>query len=421
METRDFDTLARTLADGISRRAMLWRTARAALASPLAVAGITAVQADGNDKDRGKDKDKEKDREKERGQSQQTGAITINAPGGEASASAQTVVQTNNQVCAGDCAQANQQVVNTSVNQAVIAGSPTAPMTVPSYWLDLACDFDVSAYRTICHGASRGPQDAPLVRQIGLPRDAFCAVVLSAVSEPERRETIRRTVPVTGGGEANAGTGGVANADASGGVVTIGDVEGSNDIAIDASGGTANADASGGDNNVAIAGGRATDEVVEQIVQPSTITITLEGQVVPGKLTTYWLDTEAGRRPAAGPTLLQVADPETETGVIVIEAWACPIGQPEPSFDWFGQCTTPATAMEFALYPADGGGAPLATGVPDADGRVRFANVPPGTYQVRPEATVWCHAESDHVDSNGNVIVEPQAESHVWSFVCSAG
>ena len=48
----------------------------------------------------------------------------------------------------------------------------------------------------------------------------------------------------------------MANADASGGSVTVGDVSGNDaNVAIDASGGTASADASGGDNNVAIAGG----------------------------------------------------------------------------------------------------------------------------------------------------------------------
>ena len=50
------------------------------------------------------------------------------------------------------------------------------------------------------------------------------------------------------GGEANTGSSGVANADASGGAVTVGDVRGDyNALAIDASGGTANADVSGGD------------------------------------------------------------------------------------------------------------------------------------------------------------------------------
>src|SRR3712207_4012985 len=108
MGTSGFDTLTRTLADSHSRRAMLWRTARTALVSPLAMAGMATALADGNDKDRDRDKDKDKNREKDRGQGQGqgqgSGQISVSAPGGEAAASAQTVVQTNNQVCAGDCA-----------------------------------------------------------------------------------------------------------------------------------------------------------------------------------------------------------------------------------------------------------------------------------------------------------------------------
>jgi hypothetical protein len=33
---------------------------------------------------------------------------------------------------------------------------------------------------------------------------------------------------------------------------------------------------------------------------------------------------------------------------------------------------------------------------------------------------IWCYAESDRVDANGNIIVEANAESHVWSFTCNA-
>jgi hypothetical protein len=419
MEPQHFDTFARTFAAGLTRRTMLRRTARAALASPLGMAGITAARADGNDKDK---KDKDKDRDKDRDQGQETSTITVTAPGGDASAAAQTVVGTNNQVCAGDCTQTSQQVVDTSINQAVLAGSPTSTLRPPTYLIDLSCAFDAPSYRTVCTGTSQGQEGAPLVQKIGLPRDSFCAVVLSAVSEPERRQTVSRPAPASGSNVASAGNGGVANADASGGSVTIGDVRGNNDIAIDASGGTANANAAGGSNNVAIAGGnQTTQEVIEQIVAPSTITVELEGNVVPGKLTTYWLDTEAGRRPAAGPTLVQVADQSTETGIITIDTWTCPTSQPDTSFDWFGKCTSPATTMQFSLYPEAGGTTPLATGSPDDQGRVRFANLPPGTYQVRPEGASWCHAESDHVDANGNVIVESQTESHVWTFVCSGG
>lgn len=422
MDISEFDTLARTFAGGLSRRSMLGRTARAAIASPLALTGMTAL-ADGNkdknnDKEKGKDKNKDKDRNPE-GQAPAGGPITVNAQGGDAAASAQTVVQTNNQVCAGDCAQSNQQVADVSLNQAVLAGSPTAALRPPTYWIDLVCTFDAPSYRTVCTGTAQGQEGAPLVQKITLPRDRFCAVVLQTESQPERRETVQSQAPVSSSNNAaNAGNGGVANANANGGSVTVGDVQGSNDIAIDASGGNANADASGGDNNVAVAGSQTTQQTMQQAVQPSTLTVELEGNVVPGKPTTYWLDTEAGRRPAAGPTLLQVADEVAETGTISIEAWACPTSQPADAYDWFGQCTSPATGMQFGLYPV-GGATSLATGTPDPDGRVRFANLPQGTYEVRPEGMAWCHAESDHVDANGNVMVEPQIESHVWSFVCS--
>jgi hypothetical protein len=331
----------------------------------------------------------------------------------------QTVVQTNNQVCAGDCDQTNQQIVDTSVQQTVLAGSPGQFGVLPTYRIDLQCAYDAPAYRTTCTGVGVSPQGAPLVQQIALPRDGFCAVVIDEVSTPERRETIRRTVPLAASGNASAGNGGVANASADGGSVTIGDVQGTNDVAIDASGGTANADASGGDDNVAVVGGgQTTEEIIEQVVEPSTITLTLEGKVVPGgKSTTYWLQTDAGRRPASGPTLLQVADEATDTGSIIVEAWSCGISTAQQGFDWFGQCTTPAS-IGLDLYAAGGEGAPLASSTTDAQGRARFANLPPAAYEVRPTGPIWCYAESDRVDANGQVVVEAQRESHVWSFIC---
>lgn len=416
MDKQTLDTVARSFASGLSRRSMLGQSARAALVSPLALTGAAVAQADGNKK---KNRNKERKKDKGRRQDQGPGSITVAAPGGDATA--QTVVQNNNQVCAGNCDQSNQQVVDTSLNQAVLAGSPTMMVQPPTFWIDLSCSFDAPSYRTVCTGQSQGREGAPLVQKINLPRDGFCAVVIRTESQPERRETIQVQAPVNNSSNvANAGNGGVANANANGGAVTIGDVQGSNDIAINASGGTANADASGGDNNVAIAGSQATQQTLQQVVERSTLTIELEGNVVPGKPTTYWLDTEAGRRPATGPSLLQVADQSVDTGTIIVDTWACPTSQPSDTFDWFGQCTRPAAGMQFGLYQV-GGSTALTTGAPDAQGRVRFANLPAGTYEVRPEGMAWCHAESDHVDANGNVIVEPQIESHVWAFVCGGG
>jgi hypothetical protein len=425
MDHPDFDRLARTMTTGASRRSLLRRMAASAVASPMGFFGITAAQADGND-DKNK-KEKEKDRKDRSGNNND---LSVNAAGGTATSSSQstqTVVNANNQVCAGDCVQTNQQVVTMDTTQTTLAGTQEFFGTPPTYWIDVVCTFDAPLYRTICDCTGHGVAGAPPVRKITLTPTDICAYVISEETRVVQERVRTRESGEASGGEANAGTGGVANADASGGSVTIGDVSGDeNDIAIDASGGTASADASGGDNNVAIAGGGQTGDAATQLVELSTLSLELEGNVVPGKLTTYWVDTDIGRRPASGPALVQVAEASDNTGAIIAEAKMCSIPQPQQGFDWFGQCTAPVTGMSFSLYPESGAATPLATSDTNAQGRARFGNLPPGTYQLKPEGAlgsesmIWCYAESDRVDANGNIIVEADAESHVWSFTCNA-
>jgi hypothetical protein len=429
MDYPDFDRLARsmTLNTGASRRSLLRRMATSALASPMGFLGIATARADGNDD---KNKQKDKDRGNDKGDNNNGGSF--NASGGVATSSSQsnqTVVNANNQVCAGNCAQTNQQVVTMDTTQTTLAGSQEFFGTPPTYWIDVACNFDAPKYRTICDCTGRAAAGAPPVRKITLSPADICAVVISEETRVvQERERTREGGGVATGGEANAGNGGVANADASGGSVTVGDVRGDDTtVAIDASGGTASADASGGDNNVAIAGGGqvGTDAAV-QTVELSTLTLELEGNVVPGKLTTYWVDTDRGRRPASGPALVQVAEEPDNAGAIIAEAKMCSIPQPQQGFDWFGQCTAPVTGMSFSLYPESGATTPLTTSETNAQGRARFGNLSPGTYQLKPEGAlgsdsmIWCYAESDRVDANGNIIVEPDVESHVWSFTCNA-
>jgi hypothetical protein len=429
MDYPDFDRLARsmTLNTGASRRSLLRRMAASALASPMGFLGIATARADGND-----DKNKKTDKNRGNDKGDNNNGGSVNASGGVATSSSQsnqTVVNANNQVCAGNCAQTNQQVVTMDTTQTTLAGSQEFFGTPPTYWIDVACNFDAPKYRTICDCTGRAAAGAPPVRKITLSPADICAVVISEETRVvQERERTREGGGVATGGEANAGNGGVANADASGGSVTVGDVRGDdNTVAIDASGGTASADASGGDNNVAIAGGGqvGTDAAV-QTVELSTLQLELEGNVVPGKLTTYWVDTDRGRRPASGPALVQVAEEPDNAGAIIAEAKTCSIPQPQQGFDWFGQCTAPVTGMSFSLYPESGATTPLATSETNAQGRARFGNLPPGTYQLKPEGAlgsesmIWCYAESDRVDANGNIIVEPDVESHVWSFTCNA-
>jgi hypothetical protein len=420
MDHPDFDRLARTMTTGASRRSLLRRMAASAVASPMGFFGITAAQADGND-DKDKKKDKDKDR-KDRGGNNND--VSLNASGGVATSSSQsnqTVVNANNQVCAGDCAQTNQQVVTMDTTQTTLAGTQEFFGTPPTYWIDVVCTFDAPLYRTICDCTGHGVAGAPPVRKITLTPTDICAYVISEETRVvQERVRTRESGGEASGGEANAGTGGVANADASGGSVTIGDVSGDeNDIAIDASGGTASADASGGDNNVAIAGGGQVGDAATQLVELSTLSLELEGNVVPGKLTTYWVDTDIGRRPAPGAALVQVDDAPPDAGAIIAEARLCPIAQPQEGYDWFGQCTTPAVDMPFTLAPASGGDGTLPVALTsNAQGRARFGELAPGAYLLQPEGTPWCYAESDQVDDNGNVLVEAGVESHVWSFVC---
>jgi hypothetical protein len=465
MEYREFDRMVRAMTTGVSRRSMLRRAAGSAIASPRTLVGLNVARADGKKDNKDKDKDKDKDKGRNRGSNSNvdtSGGVAFAAACGEVgnpcarsqdccgglechatalrcvpgaagvatgqTQANQTVVNTNNQVCAGDCVQTNQQVVTMDASQTTLASTQEFFGAPPSYWIDVACTFDAPLYRTICNCTGRGASGAPPIRKITLSPADICAFVISEETLVDRvQEQPREVTNVATGGEANAGTGGVANADASGGSVTIGDVRGEdNNIAIDASGGTANADASGGDNNVAIAGGGQVTNEATQVVELSTLVLELEGNVVPGRQTTYWVDTDSGRRPATGPALVQVADEPADAGVIIAEAKMCSIPQPQQGYDWFGQCTAPVTGMSFSVYPESGGTAPLATVQTNAQGRARFGNLPPGTYQVKPEGAlgtegmIWCYAESDRVDANGNIMVEADLESHIWSFTCNA-
>src|SRR5215216_2708994 len=174
--------------------------------------------------DKNKDNKKKKDRNSNKGGD--SNGVTVNASGGVATSSSQsnqTVVNANNQVCAGNCAQTNQQVVTMDTTQTTLAGSQEFFGTPPTYWIDVTCNFDAPKYRTICDCTGHGVAGAPPVRKITLAPADICAVVISEETRVvQERERTREGGSVATGGEANAGNGGVANADASGGSVTVG-------------------------------------------------------------------------------------------------------------------------------------------------------------------------------------------------------
>ena len=473
MEHEGFDRFVRSLAGGVTRRGMLKRFAASSMAGPgaLLVGGAAGAQrSDDKDKGNGGDRCRANGEICDGGQVCCAGFVCAPAAVGASlrcqpigsvgantgpvnnttvnntNTSNQTV--TNNSVCAGDCdvnqnAEANLEVdQEANVQQGNVGGNNQIGDTVgggfvrlPSYRIDVNCQYEAQAFQTTCVALGVGPDGAPPVRRITLPESEICAIVIDQESRPAKFEEVVTLRPVqTGGGDggdggqASAGNGGTANASADGGTVSIGDVSGGgNNVSVNASGGTANADASGGDGNVAIAGGGdggaggVRQEEVRELrqVEPSSLTIVLEGNVVPARRTTYWLDTEAGRLPANGPALSRADETTDGAGAIVIDAFGCSVAGPEDGFDWFGQCTEPDSTIEFGLFAPDSGSAePLATQRLSERGRARFGDLQPGRYRLEPREGTWCHAESDAVDEAGNVVVEAGQESAVWIFTC---
>ena len=463
MEHEGFDRLVRSLAGGISRRGMLKRFAATSVAGPgaLLVGGAAAAQRGNNndDKERGNGDGRcRQDGELCDGgqiccaglvcgpaavgtsqRCQAIGAVGANTTTVSNTSTANQYVN-NNSVCAGDCnveqnAEANLEVnQNANVQQGNVGNAAQAGGVVgggfvrlPAYRIDVDCRYEATAFQTTCVALGVAPEGAPPVREITLPTTEICAVVIDTQSRPAKFEEVVTQRPVQSGGEggqASAGNGGQASASADGGTVSVGDVSGGgNNVSISADGGNANADASGGDGNVAIAGGGGgvtTEEVRElRQVEPSSLTIVLEGNVVPGRQTTYFLDTEAGRLPATGPALSRADETTPGAGAIVIDAFGCSVAGPEDGFDWFAQCTEPAGPIEFALFVPDSGSAePVATQRSSERGRARFADLAPGRYRLEPNEGTWCHAESDAVDEAGNVVVEEGVDSGVWIFTC---
>jgi hypothetical protein len=429
MKHSNFDDLARTLTGGASRRSVLRRTAVVASGVATAAFGLGSSVASGQGNGQKKKNPKKKKQNQAQGNAQGQGggcrgeghpcegnqvccaglACIRSGPGNALRCTAQGSQPA--QGCPGQCPPTTQVMVSQEV------ATMAAP---PVYWIETSCTFDAPAYQSICTCWVYGQPTAPRVQTITLPAAEVCAVVLR-----EEFQASSAPAPAAGGTtgnvQASAGTGGQANADASGGQVAVGDVQGDNtSVTVDASGGTANADASGGDGNVVVV--NADQEGGTQAAQPAEIgalTLTLAGEVVPGRPATYWLDTDAGRRPAPGPALVQVADQSAGTGAIIVEAMGCAIPQPQEQYDWFGQCTTPATGMVFGLYAPGDETAPVATLEVNEQGRAQFGGLAPGAYQLRPEGTNWCYAEGNRIDENGAVLVEADGESRVWGFVCT--
>ena len=107
------------------------------------------------------------------------------------------------------------------------------------------------------------------------------------------------------------------------------------------------------------------------------------------------------------------------TGTIVVHKYACAITTPPPGYDWFSWCAGQGAGVRFAVSSFDGEKfVPKATGATDQSSTLRFTDAPPGTYQLKEIDATWCHAQSDSVDANGNIVVKAGQVANIWIFNC---
>ena len=61
---------------------------------------------------------------------------------------------------------------------------------------------------------------------------------------------------------------------------------------------------------------------------------------------------------------------------------------------------------------------PKTTGITNENGLLSFGRLKPGTYSLKEVGGDWCHAKSDNVDAQGNLIVRAGQRTNVWIFNC---
>ena len=147
-----------------------------------------------------------------------------------------------------------------------------------------------------------------------------------------------------------------------------------------------------------------------------------------GAPTTKRLGVGANVAPGAGQTVfchyytIPAVISDT-TGAIVVQKYSCPVENPSADYDYYTNCGPQSTPVEFdiALYNGENREyEPVTTGTTNVDGLVTFARLTPGTYALDEAGEGWCYAESDSVNTNGDVVVRPNTVSKVFIFNCGA-
>ena len=414
MDGHRFDGFVKSLAAGGTRRRLLTRFAGSASGGALSLIGLRRATA------------------------QEPTAVPQFSVGDPAEAGG-AVCRKDGESCGGDqlccggllCAPSGKDQATRCVSQeepVETCADTCEPTEVKArrprpFRVEADCRYDDAEDRTTCDCAARSEDTkAPKVKRVTISQADVCGEVVGGDRQVDDRTVTRVANRVTdrSTNTASAGNGGEANAEANGGAVTVGDVEGNNQVAIDASGGTANANAAGGSGNVAIAGGRGVR--FASPVDRNTLRLTFAGRVEASGEATYWCETDGGLLPAIGPALSRVREELTgNVGEILVRAAACDVAEFQEGYDWFGQCRRPAKANLRLRAQQGRRFVDRETATTDEGGRRAFRGLAAGLYRLAPEGEGWCHAECDSVDENGDVLLEAGQRTTLYVFNCNRG
>jgi hypothetical protein len=112
-------------------------------------------------------------------------------------------------------------------------------------------------------------------------------------------------------------------------------------------------------------------------------------------------------------------DLSDSTGAIVVHKYACNGRNFPAGFDYFANCPPEADGVKFAIsFRQENKFVPKTTGITNQNGLISFGRLRPGTYSLKEVGGDWCHAKSDSVDAQGNLIVRAGQRTNVWIFNC---
>ena len=112
-------------------------------------------------------------------------------------------------------------------------------------------------------------------------------------------------------------------------------------------------------------------------------------------------------------------DVTDSNGAIVVRKHVCEIAEPGPEVDWGAVCALSSNGATFRLTPVEETATlPPSVGT-TAGGVLNFDQLPSGRYQLEEVDSRWCHAQSDSVNAEGQVIVEAGQRATVWIYNCT--